>query len=259
MGKERSSEKQVLIVIPARWASSRFPGKPLHQIAGKAMLQHVWEKASQVKAAHRVIIATDDSRIAEAAVDFGVVKGDLLMTDPAHPSGTDRCAEVAKKLPEYELIINVQGDEPLIDPSLIDELAEAMLGDSSNDMVTAAAVIKDQQSAEDSNIVKVVLDDSGRALYFSRSLIPHYREQKEGQSWLRHLGLYGYRRDFLLGSVKYPPTALEEAESLEQLRALHYGARIAVILTEHISPGIDTPEQAAALEKQLNSENGDLI
>lgn len=198
----------------------------------------------------QVVIATDDERIATAARAF---HADIVMTSPDHPSGTDRVAEAAHAFPNHRIIINVQGDEPLISPALIDELALTLLSESTVPMITAAAPIEDPALLPDANVVKVVLDCHRDALYFSRSPIPHPRVADTGITHYRHLGIYGFQRDFLFQFVQWPPSLLERTESLEQLRAVENGARIRVVLTRETSPGVDTPEQAAAIESLLRS------
>jgi 3-deoxy-manno-octulosonate cytidylyltransferase (CMP-KDO synthetase) len=220
----------------------------LHLLAGKPLVQHVWERCLQCKHVSKVVIATDDMRIANSARRFDAL---AMMTDPDHPSGTDRVAEVAKSFPNHSIVINVQGDEPLISPALIDDLAQALIRDSAVKMITAAAPIEDKALLEDANVVKVVLDASRDALYFSRSLIPHPRNPDTGITYYRHLGIYGFQREFLFQFVLWPPSLLEKTESLEQLRAVERGIRIRVALTTELSPGVDTPEQAAAVEKLL--------
>lgn len=239
------SRPQVLVVIPARWGSTRFPGKPLHLIAGKPLVQHVWERCRQCRAVDKVVIATDDERIADAARRFNAVS---VLTSPDHPSGTDRVAEAAKSYPGHDIVINVQGDEPLISPALIDELAAALAADPAVPMITAAAPIEDEALLHDPNVVKVVLSSQRDALYFSRSLIPHPRNPEVGVTRFRHLGIYGFQREFLFRFVAWPPSRLELTESLEQLRAVENGIRIRVVLTRETSPGVDTEEQARAVE-----------
>lgn len=241
---------RVLGVIPARWASTRFPGKPLHPIAGKPLVRHVWDRCLGCRHLDFLTVATDDESIAEAVEAFG---GHATMTRADHPSGTDRAAEVAESFPEVTHILNIQGDEPLIDPALVDALAGALLADPGLRMVTAAnPVPADDPALSDPNVVKVVLDHGGDALYFSRSRIPFPRNPPQDLVYYRHKGIYGYRRDFLFEFVSWPPSALELAEGLEQLRALENGARIRVVSTDDASPGVDTPEQAAILEAILS-------
>ena len=246
--RDLTSPRRTLAAIPARWGSTRFPGKPLHAIAGKPLVQHVWERCQACEELDAVVIATDDERIAEVARNFGA---QVAMTRSDHPSGTDRIAEVAEQFPDHDTVINVQGDEPLISPELIDQLARTLREQPTVPMITAAAAIEDGAQISDPNVVKVVLDDQGDALYFSRAPIPFFRMPESGLRPLRHLGIYGYQRDFLLQFVSWPPAALERAESLEQLRALAHGARLRVVLTEELSPGVDTPEQARAIEQHL--------
>jgi 3-deoxy-manno-octulosonate cytidylyltransferase (CMP-KDO synthetase) len=248
-----SSNIYILGVLPARWGSSRFPGKPLHHIAGKPLIQHVWERCLQCENLNEVLVATDDRRIADAVESFG---GRAVMTSPEHLTGTDRIAEALQAVPQATHIVNIQGDEPLIDPALIDKLAEAMVTDPTLDMVTAANPIDPSDSAvSDPNVVKVVTALDGRALYFSRSPIPFFRSEVPGLSVFRHKGIYAYSRSFLERFVTWAPSPLEIAESLEQLRALENGASIKVISTSDASPGVDTPEQALQVELLLASEN----
>jgi 3-deoxy-manno-octulosonate cytidylyltransferase (CMP-KDO synthetase) len=243
-------DAKIAVVIPARYGSTRFPGKPLHPIAGKPLLQHVWERCLRARGIASVIIATDDTRIAECATGFGA---DVAMTSPSHPSGTDRCAEVARKLRSHSHIINVQGDEPLIDPVLIARLARTLASNPAVPMITAATPFKPSEDIQHPNSVKVVLDRQSDALYFSRSPIPFVRDATAPVRHLRHLGIYGYSRKFLLSFVRWKPGALERAESLEQLRALENGARIRVVLTESVSVGVDSPADVAIAEKLLRS------
>ena len=237
----------IIGLIPARWGSSRFPGKPLHPIAGKPLVQHVWERVSQCSRLDDMAIATDDERILEAALAFGAK---AIMTSPDHPSGSDRLAEAVQAFPSATHIVNIEGDEPLIDPALIDRLAGVLAADPALPMATVACLIDREEDLDNPNIVKVVLAGSGDALYFSRSVIPFARNSRIS-SPLRHLGIYAYRRDFLENYVRWKPTPLELTESLEQLRALENGAKIRVILTDHVSVGVDTPEQAAQVEQIL--------
>jgi 3-deoxy-manno-octulosonate cytidylyltransferase (CMP-KDO synthetase) len=240
----------VLGVIPARWGSTRFPGKPLHLIAGKPLVQHVWDRCRECRNLARLTVATDDARIAAAVEAFG---GHATMTRDDHPSGTDRAAEVAAAFPEMTHILNIQGDEPLIDPGLIDALAAALTADPGLPMITAANPVAALDPVlADPNVVKVVIDRDGHALYFSRSQIPHPRSVPEDLVCYRHKGIYGFRRDFLFDFVAWPPSLLERTEGLEQLRALENGARIRVVLTDDTSPGVDTPEQAAILHDSLS-------
>ena len=244
--------RKALGIIPARFASSRFPGKPLALIAGKPLLQHVWERCRRARRLDALIIATDDMRIARAAFAWGA---DVALTSPKHASGTDRIAEVARSAPEFSYIFNIQGDEPLIDPRLIDRLAAQLDADRRIGMVTAAHPFENNAAASSPHQVKVVTDRAGRALYFSRAPIPFLRQKNTGYRMLRHQGIYGFRREALLQFVQWKPSPLERAESLEQLRALENGVTVHVLVTKHGSPGVDTPKEAAALERKLARAN----
>lgn len=239
--------EKIIGLIPARWASTRFPGKPLHIIAGKPLIQHVWERVSRCKTLDAVAIATDDERIEKAAKAFGAR---VIMTRSDHPSGSDRLAEAVTHFRHAEIILNVQGDEPLIDPRLVDQLAKALVENNAIAMATAACPILDEEDFLNHNVVKVVCNLEHEALYFSRSPIPFPRSPLKSPA-LRHLGIYAYRRDFLENYVRWEPTELEQTESLEQLRALEHGARIRIIHTEHQGLGVDTPEQVARIESIL--------
>jgi 3-deoxy-manno-octulosonate cytidylyltransferase (CMP-KDO synthetase) len=246
-----SAATYVLGVIPSRWGSTRFPGKPLHLIAGKPLIQHVWERCKQCSLLDEILVATDDTRIRDAVLRFG---GQVTMTSPDHPTGTDRIAEAARSVTRASHIINIQGDEPLIDPTLIDELAAAMAADPNLDMATAANPLDPADpTVHDPNVVKVAVTLSGRALYFSRSPLPYFRHPVAGLPVLRHKGIYAYQRSFLERFVTWPPSPLECAESLEQLRALENGASIQVLLTTDTSPGVDTLEQALEIERILSA------
>ncbi len=212
-------------------------------------MQHVWERCQKCQLVDKVVIGTDDARIADAARRFNALS---VITSPDHPSGTDRVAETAKSFPDHQIIINVQGDEPLISPALIDELAQTLITESEVPMITAAAPIDDSVLLHDFNVVKVVLNSRRDAMYFSRALIPHSQKPDAGVTHFRHLGIYGFQRDFLFKFVGWPPSTLEKTESLEQLRALENGASIRVVITNETSPGVDTPEQARAIESLLH-------
>lgn len=237
--------------IPARWASTRFPGKPLHLLAGKPLVQHVWERCQQCLELERVILATDDDRIEEAARGFGA---EVCRTREDHPSGSDRIAEAAAAYPDCRYVINIQGDEPLIDPALVDTLARRLRTEDGLPMVTAASPLREPEAIANPNIVKVVLNKRSEALYFSRSVIPHERNRHAGTVVYRHQGIYGYSKAFLLDYVRWEPSPLELTEQLEQLRALENGATIAVVLTEDNALGVDTPEQAGEVERLLLQE-----
>ena len=243
---------KIIGIIPARYASTRFPGKPLHPIAGKPLIQHVVERCREAPSLAEVIVATDDERIAEVAREFCPVE----MTRSAHPSGTDRIAEVAARL-DCDAVVNVQGDEPLIAPEVIDAVAGAL---SEAEMTTAATPVNNISNYSDANVVKVVVSATGRALYFSRRTIPFVRDLAEESpeqqlaafSFLKHLGIYGYRCEALQRLVEFPPSPLEQAERLEQLRALENGIEIAVRQVEYEAIGVDVPEDVQRVEALLN-------
>ena len=231
------------VIIPARYQSSRLPGKPLLRETGKYLIQHVYEKASQARNIDKVIVATDDSRIVAAVESFG---GYVIMTSPDHASGTDRVAEVAHGL-DADVIVNLQGDEPLIEPSAIEMLPSLLERNSEAAMATLAVPLTSIERWHNPNCTKVVCDDRGRALYFSRSPIPYVRDGQpdfaaQPPQFLQHLGVYAYRRAFLLRLAALEPAALEQLEKLEQLRALALGRVIQVGIVAHSSPGVDTYE-----------------
>ena len=238
-------------IIPARYASTRFPGKPLALIAGKPLIQRVVEQCRKAKSLGEVIVATDDPRIADAARKFCRVE----MTRADHPSGSDRIAEVAARC-ACDAVVNIQGDEPLIDPAVIDAVAGALERD---EMSTAATRIKDAGELDNPNVVKVVVSAAGRALYFTRRTIPYLREaasrpvseQLAAFPFFKHLGIYGYRRGTLLRLVKFPVSSFEKAEKLEQLRALENGIQIAVVKVDYDSVGVDAPEDVKRVEEIL--------
>lgn len=242
-------------LIPARFASTRFPGKPLALIAGKRLLQHVVERCRRAKSLAEVIVATDDERIQQEARRFCRVE----MTSPHHPSGSDRIAEVAGRI-ECDAVINIQGDEPLIDPAAVDAVAGAL---AEAEMSTAAAPITAPEDYDNPNVVKVIVNRAGLALYFSRRTIPFVREAASGSvseqlaafPFLKHVGIYGYRRETLLRLVQFPVSPLEAAEKLEQLRALDNGIPIAVVKVAHDSVGVDTPADVARVERLLARES----
>jgi len=247
-----TESKTVLGVIPARWGSTRFPGKSLALIAGKPLIQWVIERCRQAKVLSGILVATDDDRIRDAVTALGV---DVVMTRADHPSGTDRIAEAVQGR-KADVIVNIQGDEPLIDPSLIDQVGSTLAETDEWDMVTAATAITDEADITNPSVVKVVWDQTGRALYFSRATIPFIREKDTGPArneslYWRHIGIYGYRRSFLERLVLEPPCALEEAEKLEQLRALYLGCRMKVIPTEDVGIGVDEPEDVKKVEAMM--------
>jgi 3-deoxy-manno-octulosonate cytidylyltransferase (CMP-KDO synthetase) len=242
---------KIVGIVPARYASARFPGKPLALIAGKPLIQHVVEQCQKARSLSEVIVATDDTRIWEVVQNFCRAE----MTRPDHPSGSDRIAEVAGRC-ACDAVVNIQGDEPLIDPAVIDAVAGALARD---EMSTAATRIKNPEELDDPNVVKVVVNATGRALYFSRRTIPYLREaasRSAGErlaafAFLKHLGIYGYRRETLLRLVKFPVSPLENAEKLEQLRALENGIQIAVVKVDYDSVGVDAPKDVARVEQIL--------
>jgi 3-deoxy-manno-octulosonate cytidylyltransferase (CMP-KDO synthetase) len=237
-----------VVIIPARWGSTRFPGKPLYKIEGKPLLRHVWERCRRARRIDSTIIATDDMRIAESAFAWGA---EVALTSPKHQSGTDRIAEVAERAKNFSIIINVQGDEPLIRPQLIDRMVGTLLKNRELGIVTAAHPFENPRDALSPHQVKVVINRAGNALYFSRAPIPSTKTS--GPSlFLRHQGIYGFRRTMLLQFVKWKTTPLEQAESLEQLRALENGVRVHVLVTKHGSPGVDTPADAEAVAISLS-------
>nr|MBR9810255.1 3-deoxy-manno-octulosonate cytidylyltransferase [bacterium] len=244
----KNADSHIIGIIPARWASSRFPGKPLHPLLGKPLLQHVYERASQCKDLDDLIIATDDDRIAELSEKIG---GKTVLTREDHPTGTDRIAEAAARCKMATHVINIQGDEPLLEPELVDNLARELRDDPTLPMITAGSPLDNPELIADSNIVKLVIDRNHNALYFSRSPIPFRRSNTPSLSTYRHLGIYGYRVDFLKTFINLPPSPLEMAEGLEQLRAIENGATIRVQLTEHEAIGLDSPDQVPLIESLL--------
>jgi len=235
-------------VIPARYASTRLPGKPLADIAGKPMIQRVYEQVAKAKKPALVIVATDDQRVFDKVESFG---GMALMTQPNHPTGTDRLAEVASHHQDVDVIINVQGDEPLIDADVIDQLADLFLEDADLQMATVASPLLEDEYDEPS-AVKVICNKQGDAMYFSRSLIPYPRHAFIHPP-MKHVGIYAYRRQFLLDYSKMDPTPAEETESLEQLRALENGYAIRVIKTDKRFVGVDTPEDLERVNAIFNT------
>ncbi|MCF6178769.1 MAG: 3-deoxy-manno-octulosonate cytidylyltransferase [Geopsychrobacter sp.] len=249
---------QVTAVIPARYASTRFPGKPLAKILGMSMIEHVYRRTVAAQTIDRVIVATDDDRIFDCVKQFG---GEVMMTRGDHPSGTDRLAEVAAVI-ESDLIVNVQGDEPLIVPRMIDEAVRPLLKDVALQMGTLCSRIDDVEDYLSSNVVKVVCDKNNRALYFSRAPIPHPRGMSGAElenrlaelGAKRHIGLYVYRREFLLSYPQLVQTPLEILESLEQLRALENGIDLYVATTKSVCHGVDTPEDLQRVEVLMQVE-----
>lgn len=236
---------KILCVIPARYASTRLPGKPLAMICGKPMIQRVYERACQAKLPSEVVVATDNELVKQAVDSCG---GKAVMTSPDHPSGTDRLAEVALMYPDVDVIVNVQGDEPMIPPEVIDRLAECFEEDAELKMATLKTLMN-EEDYDNPAAVKVVTDQNGYALYFSRSLMPYPRHKPEGYKVFKHVGIYAYRRDFLLKYAALAQTPLEKAESLEQLRALENGYKIKVLESDFQGVGVDTPEDLAAVNE----------
>ncbi|NLV91784.1 MAG: 3-deoxy-manno-octulosonate cytidylyltransferase [Firmicutes bacterium] len=234
-------------IIPARYSSTRFPGKPLAELAGKPMIQHVYERAASATTLSEVIVATDDARIMAAVEKFG---GRAVMTSPEHPTGTDRLAEVAANL-DSDLIVNIQGDEPLLASEAIDAAVQPLMADPDLPMGTLKHRIEDPSEVTNPNVVKVVTDQKGLALYFSRAPIPYNRDSDGSPVYYKHIGLYVYRREFLLTFARLAPTPLETSEKLEQLRALENGYKIMVVETTHQSIGVDTVEDLERVRQIL--------
>ncbi len=244
------AQPKVVAIIPARYQSNRFEGKPLALIAGKPMIQHVYERAKSVSLLSRVVVATDDERIRDCVLSFG---GEAVMTRSDHVSGTDRLAEAATvlEIPEQDVVVNIQGDQPLFPPEVIEQVATPLLEDPALPMSTLIYKIIREEEIQDPNHVKTVFDRNGRALYFSRSPIPFQRNPDEEipPTYYKHLGFYAYRKGFLLTFVGLPEGEWERYEKLEQLRALEYGYAIKVVLTEHDSVEVDTPKDAQRVEE----------
>ena len=251
-----TKEAKVIAVIPARFHSNRFEGKPLAPIAGKPMIQHVVERAWQVDLLSRVVVATDDDRIASAVKSFG---GEVVMTRPDHASGTDRLAEAAEliDISEHDIVVNIQGDQPLFPEEVVEQVARPMLDDPALPMSTLIYKIIRPEEIDDPNHVKTVFDRHGNALYFSRASIPFQRNPDEPArpTYYKHLGFYAYRKGFLLTFVSLPEGEWERFEKLEQLRALEYGYTIKVVLTEHDSIEVDTPNDIKRVEELLKFLN----
>jgi 3-deoxy-manno-octulosonate cytidylyltransferase (CMP-KDO synthetase) len=239
-------------IIPARYGATRFKGKVLADLSGKPVIQHVWERAKRARALDELIIAADDERIIKAVEAFG---GKVTLTAREHPSGTDRLREIANPL-DVEIVVNIQADEPLLQPTMIDELVAVLLADKTIVMTTLMKKIKDAEEANNPNVVKVVVDKNNFALYFSRLPIPFYKQAKTTQRY-KHIGLYAYTKDFLFTFANLPSSFLEKAEGLEQLRALENGYKIKVLETTYDTVGIDTPqdlEKAKEILSQVKSE-----
>jgi len=260
-----SSDGAIVAIIPARFASTRLPGKPLADIHGKTLVERVWERARAARRPSRLVVATDDERIASVVRGFG---GEALLTSPDHPTGTDRLAEAARLL-GARIVVNVQGDEPMLDPAGVDAAVDALCEDATADLSTLAVPLASAAEMLSSSVVKVVADGRGHALYFSRAPIPHVRRGASSDPAAsaeaavarglarKHLGLYAYRREALLRFASLPPSPLEEAEGLEQLRALHHGLRIRVVAVEGDGGiAVDTPEDLERVRALLVPGNG---
>lgn len=254
---------KVVGIIPARYEAVRLPGKALLSLAGEPMVWHVYQRACRATVLAQVLVATDDERIRQAIEERG---GQVVMTDPGHASGTDRLAEVTQGL-ECDLVVNIQGDEPLIEPAIIDAAVEPFLSEPELRMSTVATPVRDEAEYRNPTVVKVVVDERGFALYFSRSPIPYfrldtwpaspdnsYRNLQTGLVALKHVGLYVYTRDTLLWLSKLPPTALEQAEKLEQLRALGNGCPIRVVQVDYSPIGVDTPEDLEQVRRLMEEQ-----
>ncbi len=243
-----SDKPRVVAVIPARLASTRFPGKIIAPLMGHPLVYHTWQQVKRATLIDRIIVATDDPAVVAALAPYPV---EVVLTDPGHPTGTDRIAEVARSI-DAELIVNVQGDEPVIDPETIDATIRPLLADPEPVMSTARRALDDPEAIQDPNVVKVVCGTDGNALYFSRLPIPYFRDggMPSGNYW-QHIGLYVYRRDFLLTYSTLASTPLERAEKLEQLRVLEHGFQIAVITTSYVAIGVDVPSDLEKVEELL--------
>ncbi len=238
-----------LAIIPSRYESSRFPGKPLIDLLGKSMIQHVFERVSQAAIFDKVIVATDDDRIAEHVKSFD---GNVMITSDQHKSGTERCGEVVKTYNDYDVVVNIQGDEPLVDPEQLSQLVSAFQ-DNEVDIATLGTSQIEEGELEDNNRIKVVVNHMGDALYFSRSKIP-FERNGNGYPFMRHIGLYGFRCATLNKLIDAPATKLEEVESLEQLRWLYYGYSIRVVETDIETPNIDVPEDVDHVLKVMKNQ-----
>lgn len=256
--KPTRTDKAVIGIIPARYGSSRLPAKPLLDLCGKPMIQHVYERASQALSLHAVIVATDRQEIADIVSSFG---GKSVMTPPELRSGTDRVAYVATQYPESDIIVNIQGDEPLIPPPMINEAVEPLIADTQIQVSTLIREMNSSSELLNPNIVKVVIDQNGFALYFSRSPLPHIRDDHNSKQWhlyhtyYKHIGLYVYRRELLLQFTGWEESKLERAEKLEQLRMLEHGIKIKTRVTTFDSMPVDTPEDAERVRAILRTQS----
>ncbi|MDY6856991.1 MAG: 3-deoxy-manno-octulosonate cytidylyltransferase [Thermodesulfobacteriota bacterium] len=244
---------KALGIIPARYHSTRFIGKPLADICGKPMIEHVYERASKSQSLTSVTVATDDKRIARKVEEFG---GNTILTSSHHKSGTDRIAEAVIKLDtdDTDLIVNIQGDQPLVEPAMIDEVTHPFINTPSLMMATLSCRIEDNEQLRNPNVVKIVIDKDGFALYFSRYPIPYVRVQGNSVSFYKHIGIYVYRKEFLLKFTKMPQSILEKAEMLEQLRALENGYKILVVKTDFDSVEVDTPQDLERVKSIIARE-----
>lgn len=240
--------EHIVAIIPARYGSTRFPGKPLVDLAGKPMVQHVYERASRATFVDRVLVATDDRRVMDAVKHFG---GEAVMTPADLPSGTDRAAHVAKQLDSASIIVNIQVDEPLLEPTMIGQAIQPLLEDSTVRVGTLATWSASAEEFVNPNVVKLVLDEQKYALYFSRASIPFHRDGRTFDGFYKHIGLYVYRKEALLQCTTLPETDLERYEKLEQLRMLQHGFRIKVAITEHNSIPVDTPDDVERVSARL--------
>ncbi|MFC1558242.1 3-deoxy-manno-octulosonate cytidylyltransferase [candidate division KSB1 bacterium] len=249
-----NSHNGILGVIPARYGSTRFPGKPLASICSKPMIQHVYERASGSKVIDKLIVATDNEEIFDCVKSFG---GDVIMTDSSIPTGTDRAAEAARKYP-YDIILNIQGDEPLLEGEMLDSLAKPLIEDETVYSSTLVKRITEERELTDPNLVRVILDKDGYALYFSRSIIPYYNYSDNKDEWInnhtyyRHIGLYGYRLDFLFTFIELKESSLEKAERLEQLRVLENGYRMKAGIVDYTPYPVDVPDDIPIVEEMIN-------
>ncbi len=239
---------KVVAAIPARYHSSRFEGKALIEIHGKSLIEWVYRQTVKSRLIQKAIVATDDARIFEAVSRFG---GEAIMTSPLHKTGTDRIAEAIKKL-EVDIVVNVQGDEPLITPDVIDGIIQPLLDNPELQMATAACEIKDKEDIDNPNVVKVTMDRNNFALYFSRSKIPYHRESHGTSTVYKHLGLYSFRKEFLGRFTDLPQGELEKTESLEQLRVLEYGYKLKVVKTDYDGIGVDTKEDLDKVVQRIS-------
>ncbi|MFI5251490.1 MAG: 3-deoxy-manno-octulosonate cytidylyltransferase [Bacteroidota bacterium] len=251
------NKPHIAAIIPARYGSTRLHAKPLIDLCGKPMIQHVYERANQASLVNHVVVATDDDRIVQCVNRFG---GDAMMTPAEIPTGSDRIAWAAERLPDADIIVNVQGDEPLISPRMIDEAIAPLLDDSFITVNTLAKVITDSKDVLNPNVVKVTIDTNGYALYFSRSTIPYIRDEIDQSCWIshhryyKHFGIYVYRRDMLMQFAAWKESSLERAEKLEQLRLLENGSRIKVTLTEFDTVPIDIEADAQRVREIMQKE-----